>query len=986
MSRRSSRFPQFITYQCVASLFLVLLEQLAFAITNDGYRGNVIPGDPGVAIVGAPGATKVNTLSGNMFLSRTDLRIPGRGLPIEVILSYNSLGGGTRTSFGSERHFNYDMSCQGLANGNVLVTWGDARATTFRSLGGGAYESPQGVLATLQQVPGNMLRLATKQQIAFFFDLPALGAKTFLKSIQDPNGNAVTLIYNPAGQLTTITDASGRSISLTYTGRFVTTVTDSNASPPRTLHYAYAKGSLTSFTDPLGNVTTYTYGSNNRLTQIVDPLGITNISYAPGTPVGIVNSINRSSLTGSVLSTRSFSYDATTETTTVTDTLNGAMMAATNYHYDSNDRLVQITDPLGHIQTRTYDKNRNLASITDAKGNTNKFSYDSKGNVLTATDPLGHTTSYTYDGVFNKVTSLTDPNGHTTRLVYDSNGNVSSLQDPLGNTTQYSYDSFGQLLSRQNARGFTTTFTYNSFGDTTRTSDPLGRSWTFTYDQVGNVVSRTDARNNSIVYSYDARDRLTKAVFPDQTQALFSYDPQDDVLGAVDPNTQQVFVYDAAGRLVKATDNRLSKTISYQYDGIGNRIQMTDPEGAVTTYSYNLASQLTAIARNGQQFTFVYDNGNRRTALTLPPGSFASYSYDAADHLLSLANQRSDDSVISSFTYQYDNASNRTQLRLSTGDRIVYSYDARNQLISEVRTAGTSNYNHQFTYDPVGNRIQLDADGLITSYAYDAADQLTQQQTGASITIYSYDGNGNRVQKSTPVGLLTYSYDFRNRFAGFASPTTSASYAYDAFGRRITKSVGGATTQFFHDGLDAVAEYDGSGVLQAQNLFELGIDQNLARFGSAGTFYYLHDGLNSVRNILDGSQAVQNSYDYDAWGTILASVENVSNDYTFTGRQADRESFLYYFRARMYDSLGGRFTQTDPIDDNSGRSLNIYTDDNPVDFVDPLGTHARKSLGGADPPGILKTLRLIRKALWNRIKNPHSPSFPSQDALTAVKG
>jgi RHS repeat-associated protein len=154
-----------------------------------------------------------------------------------------------------------------------------------------------------------------------------------------------------------------------------------------------------------------------------------------------------------------------------------------------------------------------------------------------------------------------------------------------------------------------------------------------------------------------------------------------------------------------------------------------------------------------------------------------------------------------------------------------------------------------------------------------------------------------------------------------------------------------------------------------------------------GTSYYLHDGLNSVRNLLDASQAVQNSYDYDAWGAILAAVETVGNDYTFTGRQADRENFLYYFRARMYDPLSARFTQTDPIDDNWARSLNIYTDNNPTNFVDPLGTCTKS--GGASTPGIGATFKAIFKGLYNSFSNSshgsNGPASPSS-GTTAVKG
>ena len=40
---------------------------------------------------------------------------------------------------------------------------------------------------------------------------------------------------------------------------------------------------------------------------------------------------------------------------------------------------------------------------------------------------------------------------------------------------------------------------------------------------------------------------------------------------------------------------------------------------------------------------------------------------------------------------------------------------------------------------------------------------------------------------------------------------------------------------------------------------------------------------------------------------------------------------------RSYDAGTGRFTQQDPVDDNSGRSPYVYVDNNPTNEVDPSG-------------------------------------------------
>ena len=131
-----------------------------------------------------------------------------------------------------------------------------------------------------------------------------------------------------------------------------------------------------------------------------------------------------------------------------------------------------------------------------------------------------------------------------------------------------------------------------------------------------------------------------------------------------------------------------------------------------------------------------------------------------------------------------------------------------------------------------------------------------------------------------------------------------------------------------------------------------GVDAELSKVTNGSSFYYLRDALNSVRNLIDGAQSIQNIYDYDAWGDILAQVENVANDRKFTGREADRESGLYYYRARMYDPSIARFTQREPVDPNLGRSPYAYVDNDPVNRVDPLGLWGFWSAVGAIALGV----------------------------------
>lgn len=56
-----------------------------------------------------------------------------------------------------------------------------------------------------------------------------------------------------------------------------------------------------------------------------------------------------------------------------------------------------------------------------------------------------------------------------------------------------------------------------------------------------------------------------------------------------------------------------------------------------------------------------------------------------------------------------------------------------------------------------------------------------------------------------------------------------------------------------------------------------------------------------------------------------------------TGREWDKETGLYYYRARYYDPMEGRFVSKDPIGFKGGINLYNYTDSNPVNRTDPTG-------------------------------------------------
>ena len=174
--------------------------------------------------------------------------------------------------------------------------------------------------------------------------------------------------------------------------------------------------------------------------------------------------------------------------------------------------------------------------------------------------------------------------------------------------------------------------------------------------------------------------------------------------------------------------------------------------------------------------------------------------------------------------------------------------------------------------------------------------------------------------------------------------TSTSTYLYDGLGRRMEKNVDGAITRYLYDNEDILLELDGNNNILAQYTHGPGIDEPLIMERDGQSYYYHTDGLGSVVVMTDAAGAVVQTYRYDSFGRIVKQVGGVLNAYTYTARELDAESGVYYYRERYYNSSLGSFTSEDPIVILSG-SLNAYSyvTNNPINNADPLGLYIYNS-------------------------------------------
>ena len=185
-----------------------------------------------------------------------------------------------------------------------------------------------------------------------------------------------------------------------------------------------------------------------------------------------------------------------------------------------------------------------------------------------------------------------------------------------------------------------------------------------------------------------------------------------------------------------------------------------------------------------------------------------SYSFDAGNRLTSTTNPNSE---TTSFTL--DAAGRCTRQDFSNTTYALNSYDSANR-ITEIQTknsGATVLSDLQYAYDGVNLTSRTDTDGTVTSFGFDASNQLTSESrdnshsTGYSIS-YVYDHNQNRTSKTIGGVTDTYSYDSHDKLTS----TSFKSYYYDAGGNCTSVVVGGNTTALTWDGGSILTEKQGS--------------------------------------------------------------------------------------------------------------------------------------------------------------------------------
>lgn len=885
----------------------------------------------------------VSVVCGAFVTQSADLQVIGRGLPFAFVRTYSSAAPADGPlGFGWTHSYAMGIIAQTAAD--VTIQMPDGRRDRYIRDGAG-FTPPTGIFHQLASAADGRLTLTTGDQVRYRFDLD--GA---LISIADRNGNTLTLSYQ-GGRLTTITDTVGRSFGLAYNaaGR-LSAITDPLG---RTVQYGYdAAGDLVSVADRRGQTIGLSYDPDHRLIAVT----VSNPAVAATPYAVLTNTYTGGRITAQQDAdgfTTTFSYDHTVGQTTFVNE-RGKL---SRYSFDTGYRVTGFADAAGNVALFGFDARNTLAELTDRRGYRWGFSYDPAGNLTGRSDPFGNSAGATYDAQNNPLT-ITDERGNTTLLAYSPAGNLETITDALGRVTRLSYDATGQVTQISDAEGRVTTPDYDTEGNLISVTDPRSAITRFVPDAVGRVTGLTDARANSYALSYDGGDLPTELIDPRTGRTRFTYDALGNRITATDardrttttvynrrglptmvsepegrttrytytetgqrqtitdPNDQVTrFSYDDRDLLTEVRDPAGGVT-RYAYDAGGNRTQVIDARGQATAFSYDALGRLTAVATPAGTTRYEYDAAGNRTAVIDANGGRTTYEYDAANQLIRVIDQ-----LGITTQYRYDRVGNQTEVIDGRGNPLRYTYDELNRVTAIRDALGNTT---GFSYDAVGNRTRVtDADANVTDYRYDELNRVTQITYPDQTIAFSYDAVGNRVGMVDNSGSTSYSYDGLNRLTELTRQSADGAltlrYGYDPLGNRTSLSYpGGRSVAYAYDALSRLTAVNDGGALTRYSYDALGNRETVAFPNGVSTRYHYDASsrLTAIRTFgPTGSLLVHIDYVLDAVGNRVQMVDHEGlTDYTYDS--ANRLTRVVYpdqtAVAYSYDAAGNRATMTGP--------------------------------------------------------------------------
>ena len=504
-------------------------------------------------------------------------------------------------------------------------------------------------------------------------------------------------------------------------------------------------------------------------------------------------------------------------------------------------------------------------------------------------------------------------NGYTQNLAYNSAGQLTTITDSYNRALGFSYNTSGQLAQVTTPDALTLTYAYNSgmLASVTYNTNPVTKQL-YTYVNTTDLASLTDENGTVFAsWTYDSQHRATSSQHAggaEKTLLAYDTDTQRTVTNALGQQTVYTFtVLQGVPKITKiartATATVPAATQTFTYDANGYTATQTDWNGTVTSYVNDLHGNPTSITEafgTPQARTTTITYVGRQPGRIVAPRLTTVFTYDAYGNVLTRA--ETDTSVtngqIRTWTFTYDSTGHVLTAKNPLGAVTTYTYSGNN--IATVKNA--QGHLSKITATNAGGLpLSLtDANGVVTTLAYDVRNRLVTRTTDGATTRFAYDAAGNLTSITQPDNAqLLYTYDAAHRVTKVANNLgESINYTLDANDDITQQQIKGTTIA-----KTQAAVFDSLGRLLKQ----------IGAAGQATTLAYDHNG-----NRIAVTDALNNTstQGFDALSRLVLSVDPLHNNTAYAYNTQDSLASVTDARgittSYTYNGFGDVLTETSP--------------------------------------------------------------------------
>jgi len=529
--------------------------------------------------------------------------------------------------------------------------------------------------------------------------------------------------------------------------------------------------------------------------------------------------------------------------------------------------------------------------------------------------------------------------------------------------------------------------------------------------QAGSVTAQLEAETFVQIIEYDALGRMTRLYnwHRGTGSRVAVYEPRYNARGLLESEYMVVrATRTATGYAPSAGHPRVQTIGKIAYNAKGQKELVRYGNGTLTRYDYDPETfRLIQLRTTRPGFDPTFPN----LALSLKDARVLQnlhYTFDPVGNIIEIRDEAyepaffSNQKVDAVSRYSYDAI---YRLVRATGRENYQASGAPGQLeaapfavqfpVTDPNTL--RNYAQSYTYDPVGNILQMrhvaDRGSWTRHYEYAIdSNRLLRTWEGnntAGATQHRYDAHGNMLNLANVEAAQFIRWDYRDMIRALNLQGGGwAYYNYDAGKQRTRKVIENHTSakqweRIYLGGLDIYRRYSGGSIveeIESLHLFEgeqrlLLIDDVLqpsnANQPTGPLYRYQYNNhLGSACLELDHQTKIISYEEYHPYGTSAYRATNSGTEappkrYRYTGMERDEESGLNYHVARFCVPWLARWLSSDPRTLDSRTlidSVNLYRYAlNPLRYTDPDG---RSEIVNPDNPDDFETTRKKAAEAW----------------------